>query len=70
MAGFRFDEDSGIGTASNGPSLDEEEIEHPSELVSLPRSLHIGSVGRGKMRAPKAKKQKLQFTGMFLVFDD
>lgn len=74
VAGFRFDEDSGIGTVSNGPSLDDEdraELEdHPSELVSLPRSLHIGSVGRGKMRAPKSRKQKLQFTDFYKLTDN
>ena len=65
VVGFLLDEDSGIGTVSNGPSLDEEaeSIDRPSELVSLPRSLNIGSVGRRNMRAPKVKKTRLQFTG-------
>lgn len=74
VAGFRFDEDSGIGTVSNGPSLDDEDRaeldDYPSELVSLPRSLHIGSVGRGKMRAPRARKQKLQFTDFYKLTDN
>ncbi|KAE9553753.1 hypothetical protein FO519_003021 [Halicephalobus sp. NKZ332] len=67
VVGFFLDEDSGIGTVSNGPSLDEEaeSIDRPSELVSLPRSLNIGSVGRRNMRAPKVKKTRLQFTDFY-----
>lgn len=70
VVGFLLDEDSGIGTVSNGPSLDEEaeSIDRPSELVSLPRSLNIGSIGRRNMRAPKVKKTRLQFTGEFYLY--
>lgn len=61
---FPLDDDSGIGTISTEPSLEDEMCDKPSELISLPRSIRIGSVGRrGIMRTPRGRKQRLQFTG-------
>uniref|UniRef100_A0AC34FIQ4 Uncharacterized protein n=1 Tax=Panagrolaimus sp. ES5 TaxID=591445 RepID=A0AC34FIQ4_9BILA len=64
---FPLDDDSGIGTISTEPSLEDEMADRPSELISLPRSIRIGSVGRrGIMRTPRGRKQRLQFTGKLI----
>jgi MAP kinase interacting serine/threonine kinase len=67
---FALDDDSGIGTISTEPSLEEEMSDRPSELISLPRSIRIGSVGRrGLMRTPRGRKQRLQFTDFYELTD-
>uniref|UniRef100_A0AC34QF03 Uncharacterized protein n=1 Tax=Panagrolaimus sp. JU765 TaxID=591449 RepID=A0AC34QF03_9BILA len=71
VVGFRLDEDSGVGTISNGPSLDDEDkaelIDEPSDLIAVPRSLRFGSVGQRTMRSTKSRKPKLQFTGKLFL---
>ena len=68
---FPLDDDSGFGTISTEPSLEDEMCDRPSELISLPRSIRIGSVGRrGIMRTPRGRKQRLQFTDFYELTDD
>uniref|UniRef100_A0A7E4VL40 Protein kinase domain-containing protein n=1 Tax=Panagrellus redivivus TaxID=6233 RepID=A0A7E4VL40_PANRE len=73
---FHFEEDdSGHGTVSTEPSLDDESGEHPSELVSLPRAINVGGLsrslgGRGFLPPPRVRKHKLQFTDFYTLTND